>query len=232
MMMEYVGRDDGMVELGRPDMLEARNESAGDAERLCCAICGTPLETHVSYDDLARHGGNLRGCTMYHVCPRCNAREDKAMSERTGNCPRDGELLRHASGQVAHFVAEIERGERRVYVCQRVGAPVGARIEGEVGEWEKVEGDGYIYTRTRGEDCMSRSRRHTPLTSWTTNDDNEQWFKRHAHKSCRRRNRVRLAQMGADFEPVALREVSDCWTWPKDGKQWLDVRQYPESMRK
>ena len=79
---------------------------------------------------------------------------------------------------------------------------------------------------------MSRSRRHTPVTSWATNDDDEQWFKRHAHKACRRRNRVRLVQMGADFEPVVLREVSDCWTWPKDGKQWLDVRRFPEAMRK
>lgn len=61
---------------------------------------------------------------------------------------------------------------------------------------------------------MSRSYRHTPVFSWGRGKG-EQWWKRHAHR-CLRRATQRALLYGREM-PL-LREVSNAWTWPKDGK--------------
>jgi len=65
---------------------------------------------------------------------------------------------------------------------------------------------------------MSRSRRKTPILSYCTADDHEHWWKHAANRALRRAVRMAL-QRGSETLPL-LREVSNNWTWPKDGRGW------------
>lgn len=78
---------------------------------------------------------------------------------------------------------------------------------------------------------MSRSRKKTPISGITT-ADSEKYDKRLAHRRLRRRVKQTLAvQPEADVLP-ALREVSDPWTMPKDGRYWYDPNRFSGVLRK
>ena len=74
---------------------------------------------------------------------------------------------------------------------------------------------------------MSRSRRHTPFHG--RGADSDQPFKHMAHRCLRRAVRLALLH-GQDTLPL-LREVSNVWSMPKDGKFWFAER-YPNLYRK
>lgn len=66
---------------------------------------------------------------------------------------------------------------------------------------------------------MSRSYRHTPISGVGAYgvDHGEKWWKQKANRALRRR----IRQMADDEQIVpTLRDVSDVWTWPKDGKAY------------
>ena len=68
---------------------------------------------------------------------------------------------------------------------------------------------------------MSRSRLHSPVWSYTARGVKpgiEKWWKRYANGALR--SHVRDALHRATDAPVLpeLREVSNVWSWPKDGK--------------
>jgi hypothetical protein len=64
---------------------------------------------------------------------------------------------------------------------------------------------------------MSRSRRHTPIMG-IAGGRNEKWWKRRANRRLRRL--ARLIHDEDQVEPL-LRETSDVWSSPKDGKHWF-----------
>ena len=64
---------------------------------------------------------------------------------------------------------------------------------------------------------MSRSRRRTPIVGITT-ADSEKDDKRQANQNLRHAVR-RALRTGAEVIPT-LRDVSDVWTFAKDGKHW------------
>jgi len=84
---------------------------------------------------------------------------------------------------------------------------------------------------------MSRSRRHTPICGHTIVGftHGEQWFKRQAWHRVRRAVKMRLlavrvrrlhvARWGFEWPETpllpTLRELSNPWGMPKDGKQWF-----------
>jgi outer membrane cobalamin receptor len=70
---------------------------------------------------------------------------------------------------------------------------------------------------------VSRSRRHTPIFGHTT-AESEKDDKRKANRRLRRK--ARAGQLD-----VRLREVSDVWTFEKDGKRY-DKDASPDEMRK
>ena len=76
---------------------------------------------------------------------------------------------------------------------------------------------------------MSRSYRHTPIFGMST-ATSEKWHKRRARHVWRQVVHVALGQ-GREVLPE-LRELSNVWTMPKDGRQYLDPRRWPEYMRK
>ena len=63
---------------------------------------------------------------------------------------------------------------------------------------------------------MSRSRKKTPI-SGIASADSEKQDKRKANRRVRRVNKVAVA---TDDEPKLKREVSDVWSFDKDGKRW------------
>jgi hypothetical protein len=65
---------------------------------------------------------------------------------------------------------------------------------------------------------MSRSYRKNPAGGITTARTDKP-FKRFANRSLRRRVRM------GDFD-LRLRDISDPWVWPKDGKTWYPKRDY------
>lgn len=65
---------------------------------------------------------------------------------------------------------------------------------------------------------MSRSRKKTPIIGMTTTDT-EKKDKRQANRKLR--VAVRNAIVGDEEVMPELREVSDVWTFSKDGKQWV-----------
>jgi hypothetical protein len=75
---------------------------------------------------------------------------------------------------------------------------------------------------------MSRSRKKVPVTGMTTQDSEKQ-DKRKANRKLRAAVRVAIA----DEQEVMpeLREVSDVWTFGKDGKQWVR-RNVADALRK
>lgn len=63
---------------------------------------------------------------------------------------------------------------------------------------------------------MSRSRRHTPVFGCTLTDDMQHPWKHMAQRKWRRLVR-QVINAGRETLPL-LREVSDVWGWPMDGK--------------
>ena len=74
---------------------------------------------------------------------------------------------------------------------------------------------------------MSRSRRHTLKRGLAA--DSDQPFKHLAHRALRRA--VHLALLHGKETLPELRELSNVWGMPKDGKCWLDP-DCPKSYRK
>ena len=65
---------------------------------------------------------------------------------------------------------------------------------------------------------MSHSFRKTPVVSCCkTRALSEKRSKQFSNRRLRTRNRIRVAQ---GFEPLILREVSNVWDWPSDGKYY------------
>lgn len=80
---------------------------------------------------------------------------------------------------------------------------------------------------------MSRSKQHTPVTGVTTARSEKEW-KRDNNRKLRSRSKQRL---GNTLDPDALvlplmREVSNVWSGPKDGRQMFDPQKHPKLMRK
>ncbi len=75
---------------------------------------------------------------------------------------------------------------------------------------------------------MSRSRKKTPI-SGITKSDSEKLDKRDANRRERRINKELLKK---EKELKRIREVSDIWTFNKDGKVVFNEKKYPEMMRK
>lgn len=67
---------------------------------------------------------------------------------------------------------------------------------------------------------MSRSRKHTPVTGFT-GSASEKEAKRAYNRALRRGNRVRV-ESGEEDDFLHVRDVSDPWTMPKDGKTWVN----------
>ena len=66
---------------------------------------------------------------------------------------------------------------------------------------------------------MSRSYRHTPRFGYSRHAEGDRWWKRLAWSSLRRA--VRDCLRRGEWERIPqLREVSEVWDWPKDGKRW------------
>jgi hypothetical protein len=68
------------------------------------------------------------------------------------------------------------------------------------------------------EQSMSRSRKKTPKTGITT-AESEKDNKRKANRIFRRATRVQLKKGDSQF--VSIKEVSNVWSFDKDGKQFL-----------
>ncbi len=64
---------------------------------------------------------------------------------------------------------------------------------------------------------MSRSRRHTPICG-NCIGNSEKYDKRMANRRLRRRHTLDL-KYGCDL--TLMREVSDSWSFKKDGKTWF-----------
>jgi hypothetical protein len=71
---------------------------------------------------------------------------------------------------------------------------------------------------------MSRSRRKTPKAGITTADSEKQ-DKRLANRDLRRK--VRQGKLD-----LRVRDVSNVWSFDKDGKQRFDPKKHPKEMRK
>ena len=76
---------------------------------------------------------------------------------------------------------------------------------------------------------MSDSFRHTPIVG-NTMSKSEKKDKRFANRSWRRVVKI-LIHAGVFDALPAQREVSNIWSFDKDGKHWIGNR-YPELMRK
>ncbi|MEP3944691.1 MULTISPECIES: hypothetical protein [Rhodobacterales] len=75
---------------------------------------------------------------------------------------------------------------------------------------------------------MSRSYRKTPICGMTTKDSDKP-FKKAAHRQARRALNARDLTLD---DPPAAKAFGNPWGAPKDGKQWIDPRRFPEIMRK
>lgn len=78
---------------------------------------------------------------------------------------------------------------------------------------------------------MTRSRRRTPIIGFTT-AGSERRAKRFASRALRRRIRVLLRRAAPPDVLPTSRELSDCWAWPKDGRQRFDPGRFPALLRK
>jgi len=74
---------------------------------------------------------------------------------------------------------------------------------------------------------VSRSYRKTPICGLCA--DSEKWDKRKANRKFRRRVKISLATGRVLPE---MREVTEVYTWNKDGKIWFEPEEWPEGMRK
>ena len=75
---------------------------------------------------------------------------------------------------------------------------------------------------------MSRSYRKTPVTG-TTTAPSEKWDKQKANRRFRRK--VRVSTRHNRIIPL-IREISNVWSFDKDGKQRFNPRQWAKLMRK
>jgi hypothetical protein len=67
---------------------------------------------------------------------------------------------------------------------------------------------------------MSRSAKKHPIHGVTA-AESEKWDKRQAHKALRTQTRIHQRAILSEERPVPLlREVSDTWTFAKDGKRY------------
>ena len=79
---------------------------------------------------------------------------------------------------------------------------------------------------------MSRSYRHTPICGVCV-CDSEKWDKKFWHRWMRAAIRTCLHNVDADEVMLPHEhEVSDVWSFGKDGKQMFDPSEYPRAMRK
>ncbi|BBU58440.1 hypothetical protein KU6B_47050 [Mameliella alba] len=76
---------------------------------------------------------------------------------------------------------------------------------------------------------MSRSYRKTPICGMTT-AASDKVFKKTEHKRARRAMNAR--DLTLDDDAPVSKEFGNPWGAPKDGKQWIDARRFPEIMRK
>ena len=79
---------------------------------------------------------------------------------------------------------------------------------------------------------MSRSKRKTPICSWTT-ACSEKWNKRKANRKLRHKAKLYILA-GKEIMPE-IREVSEVYNFSKDGKQYLGkdaMEKHPDCMRK
>jgi hypothetical protein len=65
---------------------------------------------------------------------------------------------------------------------------------------------------------MSRSKKKTPKTEMTT-ADSEKEDKRKANRKFRRKTKVQIQK--GDTELAVMKELSNVWSFDKDGKQFL-----------
>jgi hypothetical protein len=77
---------------------------------------------------------------------------------------------------------------------------------------------------------MARSYRHAPFSGITTSPSEKQ-DKRAANRRLRRLVRARLP-FDEGILDLGIRDVSNVWSFAKDGKSRFDPRRYPEEMRK
>lgn len=75
---------------------------------------------------------------------------------------------------------------------------------------------------------MSRSYRKTPICGMTT-ATSDKVFKKTEHKRAWRAVNARVLTL--DDAPVS-KAFGNPWGAPKDGKQWIDARRFPEILRK
>jgi len=79
---------------------------------------------------------------------------------------------------------------------------------------------------------MSRSRRKTPITGWTTSKS-EKKDKQIANRRFRRREKQAIYH--GEEPPEDPNEVSNPWDFAKDGKQYIDEetrKKFPSWLRK
>lgn len=77
---------------------------------------------------------------------------------------------------------------------------------------------------------MSRSKRSTPIISFTTSRSEKQ-DKRVANRKFRRLTTHKIRTHDNEALPVRLKEVSNIYTFSKDGKQWVGEK-HPKYLRK
>lgn len=75
---------------------------------------------------------------------------------------------------------------------------------------------------------MSRSYRKTPICGMTTKESDKP-FKKAEHKRARRAENAR--DLTYDESP-STKAFGNPWSAPKDGKQLIDPKRFPEIMRK
>ncbi|KIN66144.1 hypothetical protein Z946_623 [Sulfitobacter noctilucicola] len=75
---------------------------------------------------------------------------------------------------------------------------------------------------------MSRSYRKTPICGMTTKESDKP-FKKAEHKRARRA--VKASDLSVE-DPPAEKAFGNPWGAPKDGKQWVDPKVWPQILRK
>ena len=78
---------------------------------------------------------------------------------------------------------------------------------------------------------MSWSRQKTSI-SGITSATTEKQEKREANRRLRRLTRARSSSEDESPPLPILREVSDLWAWPKDGKTHFSAKRRPDLIRK
>jgi hypothetical protein len=78
---------------------------------------------------------------------------------------------------------------------------------------------------------MAKSKRKTPVVGITT-AVSEKEDKRIANRAERRINKALLSGTDDVLILKSKREVSNVWSFDKDGKQRIDPQKYPKAMRK